>query len=376
MGIIIFVAALWLPIMQMTLHFLPEMKLTENRFLADRPDIHKFSLRKPIFQKEFEKYFSDHFGFRGVLIYLNNYLMVKHFNASPNPNIAIGKQGWLYFDDTRNNDRPFRDYMGLAWYKDIQLTKIISNLNSVRNELNKRGITFLVVIAPNKQTIYPEYLPDSIKQYQPRTKAAQLMEHLRHSMPELQIIDLRPILFKAKVASDYPLYSKTDSHWNALGGYIASAEIVRALMRSHAEIQPLVIHNLIVKEFNSRGGDIAGMLSMSQAMEDTEVRLSGDNIPSPIHFTPPYASEKGDEPVGFTMNNSRLPRLLMLRDSFGSALIPYLSGCFSRSVFLSTHSIDPAIITHEKPNIVILEIVERNLDRLLGEDLYLNKSEI
>jgi wyosine [tRNA(Phe)-imidazoG37] synthetase (radical SAM superfamily) len=60
----------------------------------------------------------------------------------------------------------------------------------------------------------------------------------------------------------------------------------------------------------------------------------------------------------------------MLQDSFGSALIPSLSWCFSRSVFVWTHSIDRAVVEQEKPDIIILEIVERNLDRLLGDDLY------
>ncbi len=368
--ILLFFSVLWLPLLQMAFSFLPEINLTENRFLAAKPDIRKFTIHKPVFQKELEKYFSDNFGCRSLLIYLNNYLRVMHLNVSPNPNIAIGKQGWLYYDDARNNDTPFRDYMGLAWYKEIQLNKILTNLNAVNRELTKRGMTFLLVIAPNKQTIYPEYLPDSIKKYRLMTKADQLMEHLHTHLPELHAVDLRSALLKAKESAKHPLYSKTDSHWNAYGGYIASLEIVRTLLQRHSQMKPLAIPDPKIQESNRQGGDIAAMLSMSQVMEDTEVSLSWENIPSPLPFNPVYVAERGKESAGFIISNSKLPKLLMLQDSFGSALIPSLSWCFSRSVFLWTHSIDRTVVEQEKPDIIILEIVERNLDRLLGDDLY------
>jgi hypothetical protein len=189
-------------------------------------------------------------------------------------------------------------------------------------------------------------------------------------MPELHAVDLRSALLKTKESAKHLLYSRTDSHWNAYGGYIASMEIVRALQKRHAEMKPFTIRDLEIQELNGQGGDIAAMLSMSEVMEDTEVRLSGTKIPTPIPFNPVYASEKGKEPIGFTISNSKLPKLLMLQDSFGSALIPSLSACFSRSVFLWTHSIDREVIEKEKPDIVVLEIVERNLDHLLGDNLY------
>ena len=147
-------------------------------------------------------------------------------------------------------------------------------------------------------------------------------------------------------------------------------EIVRTLLQRHAQMKTLAIPDPEIQESNRQGGDIAAMLSMSQVMEDTEVSLSWKNIPSPLPFNPVYVAEEGKESAGFIMNNSKLPKLLMLRDSFGNALIPSLSERFSRSVFLWTHSIDRAVVEQEKPDIIILEIVERNLDHLLGDDLY------
>lgn len=55
----------------------------------------------------------------------------------------------------------------------------------------------------------------------------------------------------------------------------------------------------------------------------------------------------------------------MFRDSFSDALIPYLSEIFNRSSYFWTHSFVPEVILKEKPNIVILETVERYIYNLL-----------
>jgi hypothetical protein len=361
--ILIFFFALWLPLLQMAFSFLPEVRLAENRFLAAKPDIREFKINKPVFQIKFEQYFNDHFGFRSVLIYLNNYARVIHLNASPNPLIAIGKEGWLYFDDSTNP--AFKDYMGVAWYNENQLDKIVANLTAINRELTRRKITFFVVIAPDKQTIYPEYLPDSIRKYRPKTKLDQLLERLRYHMPELYVVDLRSALLREKKKAKYPLFYKTDTHWNNYGAFISSVEILTALKLRHAEIKPPSMTDMEIQEFNSPGQDIALMLAMSDVLEDKEVHLVGKNIHQPIEFEPVYTSHQGSPMVGFTMDNSKFPKLLMFRDSFGTRLIPYLSRCFFRSVFILSTKIDWAVVDQEKPDIIILEIVERHLDRLL-----------
>ena len=54
-----------------------------------------------------------------------------------------------------------------------------------------------------------------------------------------------------------------------------------------------------------------------------------------------------------------LPRAVVLRDSMAIPLIPLLSENFSRAVYVSTRTLDRALIEREKPDIVIEELVER-----------------
>jgi hypothetical protein len=56
-----------------------------------------------------------------------------------------------------------------------------------------------------------------------------------------------------------------------------------------------------------------------------------------------------------------LPRAVVLRDSMAIPLIPLLSENFSRVAYVSNRALDLAMIEREKPDIVIEELVERNL---------------
>jgi len=89
--------------------------------------------------------------------------------------------------------------------------------------------------------------------------------------------------------------------------------------------------------------------------------------PSPefINFTT-FGVESGQKGVVAFTPDKDLPSLLMLHDSFGQTLIPFLSNNFEQAIYsnVSTASviyIDKDKLSYINPDIVILEIVERNL---------------
>ena len=58
------------------------------------------------------------------------------------------------------------------------------------------------------------------------------------------------------------------------------------------------------------------------------------------------------------------PRAVVFRDSFGSALIPFLSEEFSRAVYLWQYNVDPDVVLAERPDVVIQEWVGRRLEHV------------
>ena len=77
---------------------------------------------------------------------------------------------------------------------------------------------------------------------------------------------------------------------------------------------------------------------------------------------PPGAGTADQEPRLVTeVDDPTLPRAVVFRDSFSSALIPFLSEHFSRVVYLWQDEIDADVILEEEPDIVIQEIAGRYL---------------
>ena len=62
------------------------------------------------------------------------------------------------------------------------------------------------------------------------------------------------------------------------------------------------------------------------------------------------------------------PRLLMYRDSYSEYLHGHLSQHFSYSSFAWSRNLTEERINREKPDILVLEIMERFVDHLLTEN--------
>jgi hypothetical protein len=59
--------------------------------------------------------------------------------------------------------------------------------------------------------------------------------------------------------------------------------------------------------------------------------------------------------------NADIPRAVVIHDSFGEALIPFLAEHFGRATFAWRDRFEPDLILREKPNVVIQILVERKL---------------
>jgi len=348
---------LLLPFFQMNTCVFPEMGNSENRALAKKPSISETGLvHIHTYMNAYTSYFNDNFGFRTKLIHLNNSIDVNFFGISPHPLVAIGRDGWLFYNNPNDNGG-FKDFYGAIPYTVEEMNAISLYIDTLIAEFQKRGITYLIVLAPNKETIYPENLAANVKSKQgERTRADQilsLMEKKRASY-----LDLRDSLRKAKGLYGYPLYYMTDTHWNKLGAFVGSQNIVEILHSRYPEIRPLNMDDFYIQ--GSQGyskGDLAGFINMAGAMADTDVIIS-PRTPSLAECT--KRSEINSHAwATWASPEKKLPRLLAFHDSFLSNVIPFLSDRFSYCSYVWSSTVDFSIVDQERPDIVIFEFVER-----------------
>ena len=361
--LVLFVAILWLPLVVMLATPQQEYSDFENRRLAPAPVLDPGTPRK--FALDFESYFNDHFGFRQRLIHLFRLLEVRVFQVPQAGTVLFGKDDWLFqagqeqVDDIRNN-----------WpFTDIELAQWADVLEAKHNALKKRGIEYLFVFASNKHLVYPDKLPDSVNRVRDESRADQLVDYLsRHT--RVPILDLRPALVDARVS--LRPYHKTDTHWNAWGAYVGYRSIIERLQRHFPELSPIELGADDFAERTTPGWDLARALSMEEELTEVEV------YPDP--WEPDCAEYEGlpPEPTRWDRNNkpfttrceSGSRRLLMFRDSYALALMPYLSETFE---YIHYYPATPVpldgmleVVREQKPDIVIEQRSTRWLRRPWG----------
>ena len=89
--------------------------------------------------------------------------------------------------------------------------------------LAARGIAYVVVVVPEKFTIYPEHLPAWVVRA-PQTPLDRVAAAVRAD-GRVRFVDLRAPLVAAKGAE--PVYYLTDSHWNVRGASVGYEALMR-----------------------------------------------------------------------------------------------------------------------------------------------------
>ncbi len=355
---LLFLVILFFPLLDGLFFITPKSRLVEKRKMAEKPDFRFDAISQ--YPGEYNSYYNDHFAGRAHLIYLNNLLKLKLFGISAVPKVLVGQQGWLFMDKTVVRHGTVDYFRSADPFSIEELEQWKRLLEERQAWLAARGIFYLFVIAPNKNTIYPEFMPDRIRKVHPRSRMDQLVEYLeQHST--VSFLDLRNVLLDAK--NKYPVYSRTDTHWNDYGAYIAYREIMKYVARYFKEAEPLSLSRFKIKILNKAGGDLAEMLSLHlEVLRENMIRLiphppltaAGHNLENIARFVRQSYRECKTAP---------LPNIMMVHDSFYQRLRHFLSESFSRVLYVWDWNLNfyPEVVEREKPQLVIDEMAERFL---------------
>jgi hypothetical protein len=366
-AIALFLGGLALPHVANLFGWDPPKPGAENRLLASFPELQPKRGVLTAFPARFESYFGDNFGFRPSLVRWHALATVKGLGVSSSRQVALGQESWLFL----NGEQSLEDYRATEPFSPDELDRWQQVLQARQRWLAERGVKYVLVVAPNKQTIYPEYLPPAINRAGPASRLDQLLARLR-ACTDLAVVDLRESLLRAKAREK--LYFQTDTHWNDRGAYWGYHQLVNTLASWFADLRPRPRSAFKDQEFGGFSGDLARMIGLSEILHEDDVTL----VPrQPRRARPATAEGYGEthrqlppDQLSFAMAcpDPRLPRAVVFRDSFGLALVPHLAEHFSRSVYFfqptldtDQYLLDTGAVERERPDVVIQEIVERRL---------------
>ena len=173
--------------------------------------------------------------------------------------VTLGSSGWLYFA----SESAVSSYRAARPFSSEQLEQYRRLLEARRDWLAERGIRYLMIIAPNKDTIYPEFVPRSFNKLHSRSRLDQLLDYMKERSSVL-ILDIRDDLRRAKQVER--VYDVTDSHWNPRGAYVAYVRIMQAISEwfPEARARPRSEFDDVVQI--GPGGDLARMLGIAESL--------------------------------------------------------------------------------------------------------------
>ena len=356
--IVIFMLICLLPMT--LLPFVKENAQIEKRTLAAFPSYIEDGHLNRNFGDQFESWFNDHIPLRAYLLSGANRIKGEWLHAQSS-NVVVGKQGWLFFNSEK------ADYLDTNALTDHQVRAAAVTLSLIQENVESRGGHFLFVPAPNKSSIYGEYMPASYQRGEDNNLdriSARLEEY------GVKFADLKGLFLDNKTPV---IYHRRDSHWNYRGALLAFHEIMTGL--EHDYETPLDAEYTVKKDWR---GDLDKLLYPAGGTLDDQYYYQTEH--DDFRFTHPmtmydaktqlaiYMSDREEKDDLFTAHN--LTRkdgstLLMVRDSFGRALLPYMIDAYENATFKRADS--PDLVSLKDDTDLVYEIAERNLDRIIAK---------
>lgn len=315
-------------------------ELAENRILSEKPAFWTDEGFNSGYFQELQTYVSEHFAFRSELVAADSMVKYHLFHTPADDQVVIGKDGWLFFSET------LADYAGVAMTDD-ELGQIAEKMSEVCGYIESQGKHPLVVIVPNKNQIYPEYMPARFGAKAEQNNLTLLQEKMQEA--GVPFVDAYHILLEGKAADE--MYLHEDTHWNNTGARLVLNEICAAYgLEDRYELAGYQVEE-------SHSPDLYGMLFPDEAhLEPQRVYDDGRNYDyiGRMHSV-------DDMKIRTAAQTGNGKSILVYRDSFGRALIPYMGGTFDNVTFNRSTPYDLSLVEKTECDYVLIEIVQRNL---------------
>ena len=301
-----------------------------------------------------DTYFAQNFGFRNRLVYVQNVLKQNVFRTSGQSEVIVGEDGWLFYS------RALDDFLGTSAADETEIERMGAVVLMMQNYVESRGGEFIFLPAPNKMSVYGEYMPYYYIEDGGQGNYERLYSELVNA--GVNTVQLKNTL-SLKKADGVQLYHKLDSHWNNYGAAVAYEAVADKLSEVYGdEFKGYTRYSTMPYSVkNNFSGDLQSMLLPGSDRKDEQLEFdAAENFEYTNRF-------RGvDDLVITTSNESKAvdKSVTLFRDSFGNALYWFFANDYTS---LTAKREIPYNIYQaaEESELVAVELVERNLRNLL-----------
>jgi hypothetical protein len=336
----------------------------ENRVFHDKLEINPAKLDN--FPEDFEAYYNDNFPFRNPLLKAFHKIKFSVFHVSSDEeNVIIGKDGWYFLGGSEKDN-----YEGRGNFSEHELELFTTLWNERLAYLSSKNIKTYWLICPTKHHIYSDKLPENVKNPFGETRTELLKKHLRKTSPGL-VLD--PTEFLKNQRKYYKLYFQLDNHWNQRAGNLITRYVIENMQKDFPKLQTDFLNDYTWKDTIKRDGIHKAALGIKELFEENEIarprhsfakEIDLYGFKAPKEFVYPWDYEKR-----YANAKSGNYRILVIRDSFGDDIIPFMKEAFQESVFIFDnwkYKMDKEIIENVKPDIVLYISMETHVENFIA----------
>jgi len=355
--IFIFVLMLILPLVFVDLSS-DRISVMENRNLASRPNISDIKKNPKKFIRDFDDWFKDSTGFREKLLaiyktvnenkWLNN--DIKYTDGQYV--YLIGENGHRYFAHT--DGWMISKFQGKKFLSDEQLSGMARKLEEVKTYLGSKGIPLIVMFCADKESIYPEFYPKSIKKG-PEPIQLDIITNFLQENTSVDIFNVRQALL-AKKNNYYVFNVSSDdiTHYNEIGAFFVYCELMKHINKYFPQIIPYKTDDIEINYNEKRIPNVT--LKSGFTYQKLDLSFFDD-----VDVFKPFTWENH----AYYNVNLNLPVILVLCDSnsMENFIGKYFAQQFGKTIFIHYSNISniQEYLNQFKPDIVVFESAERGL---------------
>ncbi len=297
------------------------------------------------------------------------YLIFKSVGSN---DIILGDKDFLFGAGTTEAGYNYlEDYLGIGQFTGIELILLQNYIKLRQLSYKNQGAEYLLVVIPNSQTVYSEYMPSYIGPISGSTRLSQLTAYL-NDVGCNYFYNATDALIAAKTQAKTQydidqLYNNTENSLNSLGEwyiYSAVCDKLNELYKINGD--RVGIDALKLYRNFTEGKELAKSAGLSEIIKNQTISLSDS---TKIRYT---SDDLYGRMVKTIINsNGGSPKVLLeFTDEWDrTQLMPYFSNTFNEVAYKPNHQFSSLVVDGVNPDVVVQFIHEYELYDIADPDL-------
>lgn len=175
------------------------------------------------FYRAFDRYFNDRFSLQGPLLLAKRWIEYQIFRTTDADQVHVGRNRWLY------HRKSVEDYRIDAADLKTELARSVMTLHALEAMLTAAGREFVLMVVPNKSSVYPEHLGIVCRNDPGKQRFYERFLQTVADYPLKGFVRLDDRLQEAKLQGGPALYFRDSRFWSEGGAAVALDQLLRKL---------------------------------------------------------------------------------------------------------------------------------------------------